>query len=456
MSSEVKQTVLAVCISEKVKEVLIDTVGDSSMVRLVDMDTFSDEFENYNDGSFDFVLCGSKLDKDGEIEVAQIVRNQCPRTPILYATENKECFAPKVQIKNGFNYCYLVPVDESPFKNKMSDLIKSDDRKKRAFRSVRIVDLEADSEVDFDTYVYLPLNKKYVQFSGANQNFSDKKVKKLQEKDYGSLYVEQKDLSKFYEYTANQLKDMSYGAGPMSATEREEKLQESIRNLFGDIFDQSTKGDYESGKEMINTCQKIVSNYITDGASDNWYNQIISTIGGQKGGYNHAANVSTYAALFAIGIQHKNPEDLAMAGFLHDISLADFPDEVLNKPQSEWTDEQVKAYHHHPQKSLNIIKERKMIVSEAVENAIKHHHEKFNGKGFPEKLQAMKISMEGQLLSLADQFDYLTSEQEGQKRHTPHEAIEVIAGNGSINPQIISKVRKLFPKPDEDSEEKAS
>lgn len=446
-SQKTKQTVLAIGVEDNTFELVVQVCGKQDMILKASMEDFIENFESYNDGMFDFVICGPKLGKEGDpIEVGQIIRNQCPRTPILFATENREYFAPKSLIKNGFSTCYLIPVDAEPLRNKMADTLKSDAKKKRSYRSVRLLDVEADTVVDFDTYVFLPLNKKHVKFCAADQNFSQKKVEKLKQREIGALYVEQKDLHKFYEYTANHLKDINYGAGPMSETEREEKLQEAIRNLFGEMFDKSIKSDYDSGKEMVNTCQKIVSNYITNGGSDNWYNQLISAVGGQKGGYNHAASVSTFAALFAIGVKHPHPEELAMAGFLHDLALADFPDELLNKPMKEWTEDQRNQYLKHPEKTVNMIKERKMIVSPGVESAILQHHEMFTGKGFPNGLKAHKISQEAQILSFADQFDYLTSEQEGKKRYTPYEAVEYIAVNGSINPELVNKIRRMIPK----------
>ena len=432
--------VLGVGLTEELVQLASDAVGASDALKKITFDEFAETFDQFNDGMYDFIIVGDNIGEVDPSEVAQLGRNQCPQTPIFYATGNKLEYRPKDFVKNGFTEAFFTPMDNSFLVERMQANLSS--RHQRRYKNIRLIDMHADSEVDFSTYVFLPLNNKYVRFSNKNEKFSQKKLDKLSNQEISTIYIDQDELEKFYDYTASKLLELSDEANPMSATEKEEKLQTAIRGFFTDIFDASIKADFDAGKELLGTCQNIVSSYVTKGQGD-FYAQLIGAIGGQLGGYQHSATVSTIAALFAIGIGHERPEDLAMAGFLHDMSLAEFTGQ--DKPESEWDDTEKEHYNAHPLRTVNMLKEKRMVVSEDVEKAIMQHHEKYNGKGFPKQLSGERISTDAQLLALADNFDYMTSQRPGQKRLSPQEALDEIQKQGIVGSFLLNKVRKLLP-----------
>ena len=408
--------------------------------KITSEDQFEDQYESYEDGDFVFSICGVQLGIDFSTEFAQVLNCQCPETPNFFITEDREHFQASDLQKNGFNKAFLFPADKKIFEDTVLSLMSPDALKERRLKPVRIIDLGENEALGFDTHVFLPLNKKYVKFSSADDKFSDKKLQKLKKNHIGSVHIDQKDTKKFYEYSAKRLKNLGQD-DTMSATEKEEKLTHAISGLFSDIFDSSQKDTFDSGKTLLATSQKIVSNYITNGINDNWYSNLVRTVGTSKGNYPHASEVSTYASLFAIGLQHKSPEDLALAGFLHDISLTDFP---TDKPEEEWDEEQKAFYNEHPKASINAIKKKKMIINPQIEKAILDHHEMYNGKGFPKGKSGDSICEEAQILSFADQFQYLITVKEGEKRLSPYDVYKVIEANGSISPQILRKLKKLL------------
>ena len=136
-----------------------------------------------------------------------------------------------------------------------------------------------------------------------------------------------------------------------------------------------------------------------------------------------------------------------MAGLFHDIGMAQLPAELQNKTREELKDpKDIELYYSHAEKSVTMVKSKRIILPDSVEKAILQHHESFNGKGYPRQLPSNRISQEAQLLSFADQFDYLTCEQEGKTRLTPLEALEAIRRNGSINPELLSQLRRILDK----------
>jgi putative nucleotidyltransferase with HDIG domain len=224
--------------------------------------------------------------------------------------------------------------------------------------------------------------------------------------------------------------------------------------MFTSLIDTSQVADFAKGKELVADCQKIVSMYITGGKSDNWYNQLVRALSGASNTYDHASSVSTLAALLSIGLELPNPEDVAMAGFLHDLGRASTPEELINTPLANWPEDLRTAYLNHPVESMNVIKTKKMVVPKEVERAILQHHEMYNGKGFPKQIAGDRISVEAQVLSLADQFFYLTVETEGKKRLSPREAFAAIKANESISPILLKKLEPIIT--GEDSSPSAS
>ena len=441
-----KIKILALGTSDEILELITSLIANSEINCINCQEEFDENFENLEDGYYAFIVCGSKLGSEFSIEAAQVLNCQCPSTPTFFITEDKSNFRPRELEKNGFNKAFLYPLDKSLIEEVILYNVKAENLKERHYKQIRIIDFEEGDKLDFDTYVFLPLNKKYVQFSSSKDTLSKNKIDKLKRHHIGAIHIDHKNAQAFYDYSAKQLKKLGKTSS-MSATEREEKLTKAVSGLFSEIFDTSEKVSFDGGKSALANCQKIVSNYITNGMSNNWYSNLIRTVGSERGSYPHASEVSTYASLFAIGLEHPSPEDLALAGFLHDISLADFPVYLLGRPQDEWTEEQRELYRKHPENSINIIKRKKMILDEKVIKAILDHHEMYNGKGFPKEKSGPAISIETQILSFADQFQYLMTVQEGRKRLQPIEAFHEIEKTGSIGPEVLRKIKKLLTPP---------
>jgi HD-GYP domain-containing protein (c-di-GMP phosphodiesterase class II) len=194
---------------------------------------------------------------------------------------------------------------------------------------------------------------------------------------------------------------------------------------------------------------------VTDGPNGNWYARLLSATGGSSDTYSHAADVSTYAALFGIALGLKTIEDLALAGLLHDIGLAKVPGEITAKDPSEWTEAEKQEYEKHPGHSIEMIRDRKLVVSDLVYRIISQHHEAYNGTGYPKALAGNRICLEAQVLALADRFADLMIVRPGHPRKTPIEAIAELhklvsddPGASFVEPALLKRVLALFPIPD--------
>ncbi|MGE4133267.1 MAG: HD-GYP domain-containing protein [Bdellovibrionales bacterium] len=434
--------VLAIVFSSDLKALLSQKLKSDAVQFVEGKDKFFEEVDKYQDGEFSAVICEMKGPPEFAMEVGQVMRSLCPQTPSFACALDKSGFLPKDLKKNGFTDAFLFPIDKQNFDEALSSAISPEALAKRAYKRVLSMDLKAKSRLGFTTYVHLPLNNKYLVFANKNEEFSEKKATKLQQHHVGALFIDQKDSSSFFEYVASQMKAAD---NSLSETEREEKLKDSVRNIFREVFDQAAEGTFEVGRELMDSCRKMVSTYVMPtGSSGDFHSRLMRSVGGLGLDYSHSADVSTIAALFGMAFGSKKVEELAIAGFFHDVALAGFPVEYGYDVNSSWSEELVKTFKDHPQQSLNLVKAKKMILPAEAEKAIFQHHEKFDGTGFPKGTRGERISEEAQILSLADQFHYLTIARSGQKLLQPLEALDLIAKNGSLSPTILNKARALF------------
>jgi HD-GYP domain-containing protein (c-di-GMP phosphodiesterase class II) len=248
----------------------------------------------------------------------------------------------------------------------------------------------------------------------------------------------------------------------MSETERREKKQRAVRDLMSQMFATDVASDFSQGQEIVKDCQEIIKSYVvTEDGKNSWYEKILSNTGEASGNYNHSANVSTFAALFSIGLGIGKPDELAMAGLLHDIGIAELPPEIQAKKEEEMTPEELHLWRQHPIHSVNMLKQKRIVVSEKVIRAIQEHHERHTGGGFPNALPGDRVCKEAQVLAMADLFTELTSLELGRARLTPVQAIQKMFNDTASNPSkaqfdldLIRKLASLFPATENDANAK--
>lgn len=406
-------------------------------------DEFAEKYDSLADGTYHVILVGTQTNDDFIYEAGQVCRNQCPRTKIFSIIENKEQFYPKKILKNGYNDVFLLPPDFDRLKNSVLEA-GTEEIKSRIYKKIKSFDIVAESTLDFDTYIYLPLNKKHIKYSKSKKTIEAKKVEKLQQHQVANLFIKASEAETFYQYVAAEINKTSRDANFMSATEREDKIIQMTRGIFTEVFDKETQSSFESGREVLSMCQKVISSIISNGKDTNWFNRLAMSLSGMSDDYTHASETSTFASLFALIIGNVKVDDVAIAGYLHDLGMSDVINYDPNLPIEKQSELTQKQYFSHVERTIEYIKNKKMIISDAATKAILQHHERFDGKGFPKAITGERVSTEAQLVSYADQLQYLMTLSPGKSKLSPKQALETIAKNGSISPEISRKIIKAL------------
>ena len=123
---------------------------------------------------------------------------------------------------------------------------------------------------------------------------------------------------------------------------------------------------------------------------------------------NHSFNVMNYSNSLAdkLNLGSEEKRELRYAALLHDIGKIGIPDKVLNKP-SRLTDEEFKKIKEHPVTGARLLK--KARFSPRIIEAVRHHHEHFNGNGYPDNITFKNIPLFARIISIADSYDAMTT-----------------------------------------------
>lgn len=161
----------------------------------------------------------------------------------------------------------------------------------------------------------------------------------------------------------------------------------------------------------------------------------------------HSSNVSKYVSLLCkrVKLTKEEKEEIRIAASIHDIGKVGISDSILKKPE-KLTYEEYEIMKKHPVIGANIV--GKIHGYENISNIIRHHHERYDGKGYPDGLEGSSIPIGSQIIAIADAFDAMTSNRVYRKslgRETA-EGILVEERNKQFNSELVDIfVHEILP-----------
>lgn len=157
--------------------------------------------------------------------------------------------------------------------------------------------------------------------------------------------------------------------------------------------------------------------------------------------YTYMHSVAVCALMVALarqlGMADDQVREAGLAGLLHDIGKMAVPLELLNKPD-KLTDGEFIEVRKHPTAGARILLDSRQ-VSAAVLDVCLHHHEKFDGTGYPHRLAGEKISLLARMAAICDVYDAITSDRPYKQGWSPAEALRKMAEwtKGHFDPHVF-------------------
>jgi cyclic di-GMP phosphodiesterase len=159
----------------------------------------------------------------------------------------------------------------------------------------------------------------------------------------------------------------------------------------------------------------------------------------------HCHRMANYATALgrALNLGDVDLQALHRGGFLHDIGMLAIPDAMLRKTGPLDADE------YELMKSHTIIGDQlcgHLRSLEPIRPIIRHHHERYDGSGYPDGLKGDKIPLLAQIIGLVDVYDAVTTRRPYQGPHTAQEAIDILRGQvvrGWRRPDLVDRFAEL-------------
>ncbi|OUO19003.1 two-component system response regulator [Collinsella sp. An307] len=153
---------------------------------------------------------------------------------------------------------------------------------------------------------------------------------------------------------------------------------------------------------------------------------------------------------FGAGLSEEDIDDISLAAIMHDVGKIAIPDAILCKP-GRLTAEEFEIMKTHTVQGADLLERIPQMHSlgayrYAVDIA-RHHHERWDGRGYPDGLAGDEISIWAQVVSLADVYDALTNKRVYKAAFTREESLRMIADGecGTFNPELLSCFFEIEP-----------
>ena len=149
-------------------------------------------------------------------------------------------------------------------------------------------------------------------------------------------------------------------------------------------------------------------------------------------------------------VEFRNMESNRRAATLHDIGKIAIPDSIILKP-AKLTADEFELIKSHTTKGAEIIQQRVRLNDRAIfdyaYDIARHHHEKYDGKGYPDGLKGDEISIAAQIVSLVDVYDALTSKRVYKTAYESDKAYQMILNghSGMFSPKLLKAFTEVKP-----------
>ena len=160
-------------------------------------------------------------------------------------------------------------------------------------------------------------------------------------------------------------------------------------------------------------------------------------------GKGHSHHVKELSSAFGrkIDLASNQIETLAFAAEIHDIGKIAINEFIINKP-GRFTEAEYLMVQHHAQLGANLIET--IGLDRPIHQIVLHHHENFDGSGYPQGLKGDRILLESRIIRITDTYDALTSNRGYRSAYTHKRAIAIMEQDHHLfDPQLLEVFLKM-------------
>jgi HD-GYP domain-containing protein (c-di-GMP phosphodiesterase class II) len=272
----------------------------------------------------------------------------------------------------------------------------------KPFLPIRLNTLRADEVVSFD--IYLKLGDRYVHYTHRQDELEGERLRKLKENGVKKFFINPSDEDaylKYLEVGIDHLSDNSKDINARGALAHDSMMM-AAANAEKTL---ETQEGFNAQKKQF----EKISNFII--SDRNAIKSMLAFAGISTDNDHHAANVSSLTLAVATKAGITDPVEifeLGTAALLHDIGKNRLSLDK-NKSKEKMSPEELKIFKRHPQEAVDMLS-GKPYISPRILGLILSHEEIGEGRGFPEKKNLFAQPPAYQILSMVNQFDHFSSE----------------------------------------------
>lgn len=159
----------------------------------------------------------------------------------------------------------------------------------------------------------------------------------------------------------------------------------------------------------------------------------------------HTRRVCSYSLAIArrLGLTQAELNELRLSAILHDIGKIGVADCILQKPGRLEPDE-FAAMNQHPRIGAEILEHVKSLRS--MLGGVRHHHEKYDGSGYPDQMCGVEIPLTARIITVADTFDAMTSDRSYRNAHSAESALSELqrCSGSQFDPEIVEAFLEAY------------
>jgi HD-GYP domain-containing protein (c-di-GMP phosphodiesterase class II) len=242
---------------------------------------------------------------------------------------------------------------------------------------------------------------------------------KIASNPVGSLYIKEDNLENYTSLIESNLENILQDSS-LEVSGKSKAVYDCAVDVIQNVFE-----DPRSGKNLTRS-RDMVNHMVTFAVSEPGAVKSLLNIG-KKDYYtfSHCVHVSVFATGLAKVFGITNKKDMMLLGLgtlLHDVGKTKIDDSILNKP-GKLSPEEFNEIKKHPIYGYELLDGSIPVESLDV---VLHHHERFDGTGYPDNLSRDQISLFAKISTLADVYDALTTNRCYAKARNPFEAIMIM------------------------------
>lgn len=159
----------------------------------------------------------------------------------------------------------------------------------------------------------------------------------------------------------------------------------------------------------------------------------------------HSGRVADYAVALAerVGVAREELRWYRIGGLLHDVGKAAIPTAILTKPGA-LTPEERRQVERHAEAGADMVASIEWPYD--IRTMVLHHHERWDGTGYPHRLARHAIPLSARIMAIADVYDALTSERPYRPAYSPRQAMAIMLADrgAAFDPDLFDAFRELM------------